>query len=257
MTNRHLCVLAATSCVILAGCGGGGKDAATPAPGPAIADNVLMSSGPAANGMVATINRAGYIRAVGNGTDQPLTIGLGTVPMTGNANSATGNGWLPSSGTFVEGNATLSLNSGGKAYSLKIQGATNAASDSTLTLNTILVTPTVSSLAGTYGQTSSMQIVIAGTSFSGTYGYNCTWSGNLAPQANTIDVTDIQFATATATQGLNPNANACPYAGKNFTGTAFLMGPSAAYPKGVFVINWDDGGSSMPTSVNEMYFTRQ
>ena len=35
------------------------------------------------------------------------------------------------------------------------------------------------------------------------------------------------------------------------------MGPSPAYPKGVFAINWDDGGSNMPTSVNEMYFIRQ
>jgi hypothetical protein len=77
----------------------------------------------------------------------------------------------------------------------------------------------------------------------------------LTPQTHTIDVTDIQFQTAT--QDTNPARNPCPYAGKNFTGTAFLMGPSAAYPKGVFVINWDDGGSNMPTAINEGYFTRQ
>ncbi|CAH2785447.1 MAG: hypothetical protein CBARDMAM_1963 [uncultured Caballeronia sp.] len=164
MTNRHLCILAATSCVIFAGCGGGGNYTAASAPGPAIADNVLTSTGPAANGVAITINRAGFIRASGTGTDQPLTIRLGTVPMTGNANSATGNGWLPTSGTFVQGNATLSLNSGGKAYSLKIQGATSTASDSTLVLNTILVKPTASSLAGTFGLISSTQIVIAGNS---------------------------------------------------------------------------------------------
>lgn len=256
MTNRHFNFLAAASCVILTSCGGGGKSDAAPAsPGPALVDSVLMSTGPAANGVVATINQAGYIRAFGTGTDQPLTIGLGNEPMSGNANSATGNGWLPSSGTFVEGNATLSLNSSGKSYSLKVQGAGSTASDSTLELNSILVKPTVSSLAGTYGQTPMTQIVIAGNSFSGTYGYNCTWSGNLTPQTNTIDVTGIQFETAG--QESNPASNQCPYVGKTFTGTAFLMGSSAAYPKGVFVINWDDGGSNIPTSVNEGYFTRQ
>ncbi|SOE59595.1 hypothetical protein SAMN05414139_01569 [Burkholderia sp. D7] len=255
MTKRHLRILAATSYVILAGCGGGGNDTPASAPGPALADNVLISTGLAANGVIATINRAGFMRVYGSGTGQALTLGLGTVPMTGDANSATGNGWIPSSGTFVQRNATLSLNSGGKAYSLKVQGATSSASDSMLALNTILVKPTVSSLAGTFGMTSSTRIVIAGNSFSGTYGYSCTWSGNLTPQTNTIDVTDIQFETAT--QGLNLGANPCPYVGKSFTGTAFLMGPSAAYPKGVFAINWDDGGSNMPTSVNEMYFIRQ
>jgi hypothetical protein len=213
-----------------------------------------MSTGPAADGTVVTINRAGYIRAVGDGANQSMTVGLGNTPMTGNANSATGTGWLPSAGTFVQGNATLSLDPDGATYSLKVQGPSGAASVSKLTLNDILVNPTVSSLAGTFGQTPTAQIVISGTSFSGTYGYNCAWSGNLTPQTNTIDVTDIQFQTSTLT---NPAGNNCPYAGKNFTGTAFLMGPSAAYPKGVFVINWDDGGSNMPTSINEYYFPRQ
>jgi hypothetical protein len=71
--------------------------------------------------------------------------------MAGNANSATGDGWLPSAGTFVQGNATSSLNSGGTTYSLKVQGPSGTASDSTLELNSILVKPTVSSLAGTFG----------------------------------------------------------------------------------------------------------
>jgi hypothetical protein len=151
MNERHLLLVAATSCVLVAGCGGGSKDAATPMPGPAVVDNVLMLTGPAANAVVVTINSAGYLRAFGNGTDQPLTIGLGSVSMAGNANSATGDGWLPSAGTFVQGNATSSLNSGGTTYSLKVQGPSGTASDSTLELNSILVKPTVSSLAGTFG----------------------------------------------------------------------------------------------------------
>ena len=214
-----------------------------------------MSAETVANAVVATVNHSGYLRAYGNGTDQPLTLGLGTVPLTGNANSATGNGWVPSSGTFVKGNAALSLNSDGKTYSLQVQGPSVTASDSTLTLNGILVAPTVASLAGTYGISSSEQIVIAGTSFSGTYGLYCTWSGNLTPQINTVDVTNIQFETATST--LNRTSIACPYAGQISTGTAFLMGPSDAYPKGVFVIQWDDGGANTPTEVNEHYFPRQ
>lgn len=218
-------------------------------------DNVLMLSGPAANAVVVTVNRAGYLRAYGTGTDQSLTLGLGTVPLTGNANSATGNGWMPSSSTFVQGNATLSLNSDGKSYSLKVQGAATTASDSTLTLNSILVPPTTASLAGTYGIVSSQQVVIAGSSLSGTYGLYCNWSANLTPQTNTADVTNIQFATAVSPQ--NPGSTPCPYIGKTYTGTAFLMGASAAYPKGVFVIQWDDGGATTPTEVNEMYFPRQ
>jgi hypothetical protein len=214
-----------------------------------------MSSGLAANAVVVTVNHAGYLRAYGDGTDQPLTIGRGTAPLTGNANSATSDGWVPSSNSFVKGKATLSRNSDGKTYSLQVQGPNTTASDSTLTLNTILVAPTAASLAGTYGIASSQQIVITGTSFSGTYGLYCTWSGNLTPQTNTVDVTNIQFATATST--LNPNSIACPYAGQIYTGTAFMMGPSDAYPKGVFVLQWDDGGANTPTEVREFYFPRQ
>jgi hypothetical protein len=216
-----------------------------------------MSSGAATNAVVVTVNHAGYLRAYGTGTDQSLTLGLGTVPLTGNANSAAGNGWVPSSSTFVQGNATLSLNSDGKTYSLQVQGPSATAPDSTLTLDSILVAPTVASLAGTYGiDPLSFQVVIAGTSFSGVYGTTCTWSGNLTPQTNTVDVTDIQFATATSLSS-NPNLIPCPYAGKTYTGTAFLIGPSAAYPKGVFVIQWDDGGANTPTQVGEHYFPRQ
>jgi hypothetical protein len=254
-------MLTATSCVILASCGGGGgsgsngNSVAPSPPGPAITDNVLMSSGPAANAVVVTVNHAGYLRAHGNGTDQELTFGLGTVPLTGNANSATGNGWVSSANAFVQGNATLSLNGDGKTYSLQVQGTGSTASDSTLTMNSILVAPTLASLAGTYGISSSAQIMINGTSFNGTYGLYCTWSGNLTPQTNTMDVTNIQFETATST--LNMNSTPCPYAGKTYTGTAFLMGPSDAYPKGAFVIQWDDGGANTPTQVNEYYFPKQ
>ena len=256
MNKTHFLLLVASSCSLLSGCGGGGNDASAPAPGPSIVDNVLVSTGLAANGVYATINQAGYLRVVGSGTGQPMTIGLGTIPMTGNAKSATGNGWLPSAGTFVQGTATLNLDPGDKTYSLKIQGPSGIASDSTLVLYSNLVKPTVSSLAGTYGQVPSSQIVVAGNSFSGTYGLYCTWNGNLTPQTNTIDVTDIQFQTATSPDSISAGTP-CPYVGKTFTGTAYLTGPSAADPKGAFMINWDDGGPDMPTAVQMYSFSKQ
>lgn len=262
MKKTLLLLLAAISYSLLTGCGGGGSDTSAsaptsaPGPGPAIVDNILISTGLAANGVYATINHAGYLRVVGSGSGEPMTIGLGTIPMTGNANSATGNGWLPSAGTYVLGNANLSLDPGGKTYSLKVQDPGGVASDSTLVLYSNLVKPTLSSLAGTYGQFPSSQIVVAGTSFSGTYGLYCTWSGNLTPQANTIDVTDIQFQTAASGSSISAGTP-CPYVGKTFTGTAYLAGPSAADPKGAFMINWDDGGSDMPTAIQMHSYSKQ
>ena len=259
MKNNYMTLLAASLCASVAGCGGGtstsdnGQSASTPAP--AIVDNVLMSSGSAANGLVVSINHDGYIRAFGTGTDQPLTIGLGTTPVTGNLGSATGNGWLPSGSTFVQGSATLSANSDAQTYTLKVQGGNIAGSESTLSLTGNLVKPTVASLAGTYGLSAYQPVVISGTSISGGYTLYCTWSATLTPQTNTIDVTSIQFQSLPQQTGVP--FIPCPYVGKTFTGTAFLLGPSAAYPKGVFVMNWDDGGSTMPTTIGEQYFPRQ
>jgi hypothetical protein len=258
MNQKYLSKLVVTSCVILAGCGGGGtggsQGSSTP-PGPVITDSVLMSSGTAANALVVTVNHAGYLRAYGTGTNQSLTLGLGSTPLTGNANSATANGWMPASDIFVSGNATLDLNKDKKTYSLQVQGAGTSASDSTLTLVSNLVAPTTTSLAGTYGIGGNPTITIADTSLNGSYGFDCTWTANLTPQNNTIDVTNIQFATTTS--ALNPGLIPCPYAGQTYTGTAFLMGPSDAYPKGVFVIQWDDGGVNTPTQIHEGYFPRQ
>jgi hypothetical protein len=99
---------------------------------------------------------------------------------------------------------------------------------------------------------SDYAVVIHGNSVSGTFGYECSWSGTLSPNSKTIDVTHITFENTK-----NPTGLACSYAGKEYTGTAFLMGASAAYAKGVFVIDFDDGGSSMPTKTNLYHFIRQ
>jgi hypothetical protein len=254
MMKRFARMLAITSLPFLYACGGGDKAASVP-PGPALKDTVLFSSASAGNGAIVTINRAGYIRAFGSGNRQALTVGLGTVPMTGNAASANGNGWLPSASTFVNGTATLNANPGSSSYTLIVAGGNIKASDSTMSTTNLLVKPTLSSLGGTFGITTGTQIVISGNTFSGTYGNNCSWSGTLTPQANTIDVTEIVFGNLI--RQFNPSGVACPFTGKTFTGTAFLLGPSAAYAKGTFMLNWDDGGANVPTEIHEMNFPRQ
>jgi hypothetical protein len=250
--KKYSWMLAVTSVSLMSACGGGDK---TP-PEPALTDAVLSSSDLAINGVIATINRAGYIRVGANGTNAALTVGLGNVPLSGNAATASGNGWLPASSTFVNGSVTLSQHTGSSFYTLNVAGGNIKASSATMSAPNILVKPTLSALAGTFGDFSMTQIVVSGNSFSGTYEDNCSWTGTLTPQTNTIDVTGIVFKTRQDPLfiGVEP---ACPYLGKVFTGTAFLLGPSAAYAKGTLMINWDDGGANVPTQVHMMNFPRQ
>jgi hypothetical protein len=259
--KKNFCVsLAVSACLALAACGGGSSgnsnSSNTPAPGPALADTVLFSNSAAADSVTAVINKAGIIRAVGEGADQSLSIAGGTMPMTGNANSATGGGWLASGNSFAAANVTLSVNSDGKSYTLSAQGSGVQASNAIMqAAATDLVTPTLSALTGHFGITSSWAIDIDGSTFSGTYGYNCTIAGTLSANAKTVDLTNVTFQRAGS--DLNPAGNPCPFAGKTWSGMGFLLAPSATYAKGAFDIVFDDGASGTPTSVNLFNYIRQ
>lgn len=255
--HRRTISMTLAASLLLAACGGGGgTDTNTPPvpppPTPAIADNVFFSIPPASD-VIATINKAGYLRAYDMSTSsQLLTIALGNAPIKGTGTSAVGNGWLSSAGIFAQSTVSLTSNSGASTYTLKAQSASGQASNSAMQLSTHLVTPTLSTLAGSYGVISDYSIVVNGNSFTGNLGYECSWSGILSPNNKTIDVTHITFENTKNLTGL-----ACSYAGKEYTGTAFLLGTSAAYAKGVLIINFDDGGSSMPTMSRLYYFIRQ
>ena len=260
MKKKLYVSLAVSSCLALAACGGGSSgngnnSSDTPAPGPALADNVLFSNSTAADSVTAVINKADIIRAVGEGADQALSIAGGTAPMTGNANTATGDGWLASGDAFVRAAVTLVVNRDGKSYTLSAQGSGIQASNATMQPATNLVTPTLSALSGHYGITSSWAIDIDGSSFSGTYGYNCTIAGTLSPNDKTVDLTNVTFQTAS--WDLNPAGNVCPFAGKTYSGTGYLIAPSAAYAKGAFDIVFDDSASGTPTSLNLYNYIRQ
>jgi hypothetical protein len=247
--------LAASLLLAACGGGGGGTDASTPPvtppTTPAITDNVLFSTTPGSD-IVATINKAGYLRYNDSSSAQPVMVALGSAPMKGTGTSAVGNGWLSSGGIFAQSTVSLSSNSRAGTYTLKAQSASGEASNSAMQLATNLVNPTLAALAGSYGVISDYAVVIHGNSITGTYGYSCSWSGTLSPNGKTIDVTHITFENTKNLTGL-----ACSYAGKEYTGTAFIMGPSAAYAKGLFGINFDDGGSGMPTTSNLYYFIKQ
>jgi len=249
--------LAVAASLLLAACGGGGDtDTSThpnppPAPPPitpAIADNVLFSITPGV-GVVATINKAGYLRAYDMSSGHPVTIASGSAPMRGSGASATGDGWLLSSAVFSHSTVSLNSNSGASTYTLKAQSAIGQTSNSTMQLASNLQKPTLSSLAGNYGTGPYYSMRIDGTSFTGIYGFTCRWSGTMSLNTNTIDVTNIRFQNAAG--------QICPYAGKAFSGTAYLSGPSAAYAKGAIVVLLDDGGSNMPTMINAYNFIRQ
>jgi hypothetical protein len=249
--GRAISITLAAS-LLLAACGGaGGTDPSPPPSTPAIADNVLFSITPGI-GVVATINKAGYLRAYDMSSGQPVTIALGNAPMKGTGTSAVGNGWLSSSGIFAQSTVTLNSNPGASTYTLTAQSTSGRASNTTMQLATNLVTPTLPALAGDYGMTSDWTVVINGNSFTGTYDYSCSWSGTLSPNSKTIDVTNIRFENNSNITGLP-----CPYVGKAYTGTAHLIGPSAAYAKGAFVIIFDDGGSNIPTMMKLYNFIRQ
>lgn len=246
---------------MLAACGGGGGGGTdtsasttpkpTPAPTPAISDNVFFSISPSA-GVIATINKAGYLRSSDSSTTgQPLNLALGNTPMTGTDASSTGNGWLSASGTFVQSTVSLTLNSDSTTYTLKAQSSNGQVTNSKLQLSTYVVTPTLAALAGNFGVNPQYLVTVNGNTFTGLYGYECSWSGTLTPNGKTIDVTHVTFEN---TQ--NPTGLACAHTGKEFTGTAFLEGPSAANPRGALVINIDDGGSGMPTMSKLYYFIR-
>jgi hypothetical protein len=249
--------LALAASLLLAACGGG-SDTDTSAPpvippspppsAPAIADNVLFSVTPGI-GVVATINKAGYLRAYDMSNGHPVTIALGSAPMRGSAASATGDGWLLSSAVFSHSTVSLNSNSGTSTYTLKAQSAIGQTSNSTMQLASNLQRPTLSSLAGNYGISPHFTMTVSGTSFTGNYGYACSWSGTMSPNSKTIDVTNIKFQ--------NMAGQICPYAGRDFNGTAYLLGPSAANAKGAIDILLDDGGSSMPTVIDFYGFTRQ
>lgn len=240
---------------MLAACGGGGgggSETSPPPATPAISDNVLFSVSQSPS-VIATINKAGVLRASNlPASGQPQTIASGSTPMTGTGASATGNGWLQTNGTFAQSTVSLTLNSDATTYTLKAQSSNGQVMTSKMQLFNNLVTPTPAALTGDYGINSQYLVTVNGNTFTGLFGYECAWSGTLSSNSKTIDLTHIKFET---TQ--NPTGLACAYAGKEFTGTAFLMGTSQAYPKGVLVINVDDGGKSMPTMSQLYYFIRQ
>jgi hypothetical protein len=272
--------LIAFSCLFIAACGGGSGGSGnspsssstnnsnstnnnTGAQGPAVADNVFMSytlpasaSAPNDNDAVVTVSKDGVVRAYGSGADQALTIAAGTPPLTGNSKTATGGGWLAYGSAFEPASLALSANSDGTSYTLTAKGADTQASNATLTPVSIVITPTVAALAGQYGLPGALYgISIAGTSLTGTFSLYCALSGTLSPNNKTIDVTNVTFQTSLSVY--NPNKIGCPYAGKTFNGTAYLLGPSAAYPKGTFQIILDDSAYGTPTTVLISNFPRQ
>ena len=276
MQKIGLCYsLIALSCLSIAACGGGGSGDSgntpsssstnnnTQAQGPAVADNVFSSytlpasaSAPNDNSAVVTVSKDGIVRAFGSGADQVLTIAAGTTPLTGNSKTATGGGWLAYGSTFEPAALTLNANADGTSFTLTAKGADTQASNSTLKPISILVSPTEAALAGQYGISGAgYGISIEGTSLTGTVSLNCALSGTLSPNNQTIDVTNVTFQTS-ASPYLS-NGTGCPYAGKSFNGIAYLLGPSAAYPKGTFQIILDDSASGTPTTVFMSNFPKQ
>ncbi len=266
--------LIALSCLFIAACGGGSGGSGnapssgstnnnTQAQGPAVADNVFLSytlpasaSAPNDNEAVVTVSKDGIVRAFGSGEDQALTIAAGTMPLTGNSKTATGGGWLAYGNTFEPAALTLNANADGTSFTLIAKGVDTQASNSTLTPISIVTTPTEAALAGQYGiQGAGYGIDIEGTSLTGTFSLYCAFSGTLSPNNKTVDVTDVTFQTSVSPY--NPNGIVCPYAGKSFNGTAYLLGPSAAYPKGTFQIILDDSAYGTPTMVLMSNFPRQ
>jgi hypothetical protein len=155
---------------MLAACGGGGgtdtsastTPKPTPAPTPAISDNVFFSISPSA-GVIATINKAGYLRSSDSSTTgQPLNLALGNTPMTGTGASSTGNGWLSASGTFVQSTVSLTLNSDSTTYTLKAQSSNGQVTNSKLQLSTYVVTPTLAALAGNFGVNPQYLVTVNG-----------------------------------------------------------------------------------------------
>ncbi|WP_233874334.1 hypothetical protein [Paraburkholderia adhaesiva] len=269
MSKKLTLPCAVLSCFFIAGCGGGGSGSSgsssastgssvnTAAPlAPVLADNVLVSNSYAADGVFATINQAGIVRAFGTGSGQNVRIAAGSTPLSLTGNTASASGWLVSGSTFEPGTVTLSGNADGTTYTIAAQATGTQASDSSMEVLSTVIAPTPGALAGQYGIVSTSAVTIDGTSLTGTYGNTCMWSATLSPNAKTIDVTDITFRTAGTT--LNPNAIACAYAGKTYTGTAFLLGPSAAYPKGAFDIIFDDSATSpVPATLTMYNFIKQ
>ncbi|WP_156393444.1 hypothetical protein [Burkholderia sp. Leaf177] len=251
------------SSLILAACGGGGgSDSSasptptptpkpTPAPTPAISDNVFFSMSPS-DGVITTINKAGYLRSTDMSTaSQPLNIALGSTPMTGTGALSTGNGWLSANGSFIPSTVSLTLNSDATTYTLKSQSSNGQITNSKLQASTYVITPTLAALAGNFGITPYYLVTVTGDTFSGLFGYECAWRGTLSSNSKTIDLTHVTFENTK-----NPTGLACARTGKEYTGTAFLEGPSVAYPRGTLVINIDDGGSGMPTMSKLYYFIR-
>lgn len=255
----HLVCTALLSLAVTA-CGGGSSSSASTSNAapvqPLSSDNVLISNSLVADGVFATINQAGILRAFGTGSGAAVQIAAGSTPLASNGTALTGNGWLASGAAFEAGSETVSGNTDGKTYTISAKSADAQASSANMALATNLVTPTLSTLAGQYGRVSSWAIEIDGSTLTGTYGNTCTWTASLSPQNKTIDVTNITFQTADQT--LNPSGTACSYVGKTFSGTAFLEGPSDANPNGAFDILFDDGGTSTaPTTVQMFSFNKQ
>jgi hypothetical protein len=236
------------------GNGSGGNNSNAKSAAPILADAVLFSDGNAANSITMTVDHAGIVRAFGSGTGVNVGIAAGTKPLALNGNTSSGDGWLTSGNSFEQSTVTLSPNTDGATYTLKAQSASTLVSNSVMRPAS-LVTPTSDALTGEFGLNASSNMTITGTSFSGYYTNTCAWSGTLNPQGQTIDVTNITFQTSTV---LNPSNIACSYAGKVYSGTAYLLGPSAAYPKGTLQMIFDDGGTSNTPTVVQMYnFPRQ
>jgi hypothetical protein len=230
--------------------GNGSNDTSnTKSAAPILADAVLFSDSNAADGVTMTVDHAGIVRAFGSGTGANVSIAAGTKPLSLSGNTSTGDGWLASGNAFEQSTVTLSPNTDGATYTLKAQSASTLVSNSVMRPAS-LVTPTADTLTGDFGLNSTSIMTITGTSFTGYYTNTCAWSGTLNPQGQTIDVTNITFQTSTV---LNPNNVACNYAGKVYSGTAYLLGPSAAYPKGTLQMIFDDGGSSDTPTVVQMY----
>lgn len=272
MLNKTSLSLAFLSCFALSACGGGnsgkgnsstddttgnGNTSVTLAPvAPLLSDNVLVSNSLAENGLFMTVNASGIVRAFGIGNTQNFRLAAGTTPLSQIGNTVSGGAWLASGNTYEPGTVTASANADGTTYTLGAQSADAQVSAPNMEPLVTLIAPTPAALSGQYGIASSWAVTIDGSTLNGTYGNTCTWSATLSPNARTIDVSNITFQTAG--MPLNPDGVACTYAGKVYTGTAFLTGPSQAYPKGAFDIIFDDSASSsVPTTLQMYNFIKQ
>lgn len=203
-----------------------------------------------------TTNAAGIVRAFGVGDAQNVRLAAGATPLSQSGQTASGAVWLANGNTFEPATVSVSGNADGATYTLGARSADAQATASQMIPLDTLIAPTPAALSGEYGIVSSWAVTISGSTLTGTYGNTCTWSATLSPNAKTIDVTNIEFQTAG--MPLNPNGGTCDYVGKNYTGTAFLTGPSQAYPKGVFDILFDDSASSpVPTTLSMFNFIKQ